>query len=104
MGEASKEECFLLLSWILVAVVLPLVAILVTAIVLWTVWHLRRRFIELRTEGNLQKLKNCIRETNNILFPMSVMFGDDFKVLGKMLLFEDARDKNFSRSTSAPMK
>ena len=39
------------------------------------------------------KLKDCIRQTNDILFPMSVMFANDFSALSKMLAFEDARDQ-----------
>ena len=40
-----------------------------------------------------KKLKDCIRQTNDILFPMSVMFANDFSALSKMLAFEDARDQ-----------
>ena len=76
------------------AVVVPLVAILLTAIVLWIVRRLRRRYIELRKAGHLQKLKDCIRQTNDILFPMSVMFANDFTALGKMLAFEDAQHQD----------
>ena len=39
------------------------------------------------------KLKDCIRQTNDILFPMSVMIANDFSALSKMIAFEDERDQ-----------
>ena len=49
-----------------------------------------------------KKLKDCIRQTNDILFPMSVMFANDFSALSKMLAFARVI-KGSWRRTSAPM-
>ena len=50
-----------------------------------------------------KKLNDCIHQTNDILFPMSVMFANDFSALSTMLAF--AREiKGSWRFTSAPMK